>query len=113
MSNHTDKMTMQQNAMSIKSQRKQRIEENKQQEKIEEDNKDIQIIFEALSRMRKRGITDTSEFTWKIMYNEHKQNKNDKNNNNVLNYDEKENENKKINKNKKISQLIDVKYNQM
>eukprot|EP01084_Bolivina_argentea_P312849 541670_1 len=39
MSNTTDKKTMQQNAMDIKSQRKQRIEENKEQEKIEEDNK--------------------------------------------------------------------------
>eukprot|EP01084_Bolivina_argentea_P118050 209539_1 len=95
MSNNIEKKTMQQNAMDIKSQRQQRIEENKEQEKIEEDNKDINIIFEALSRMRERGITDTSEFTWKIMHNEHKHNnKND--NNNVLNYDEKENENKKI-----------------
>ncbi len=39
MSNNIDKKKMRQNAMDIKSQRKERIEKSKQQEEIEEDNK--------------------------------------------------------------------------
>eukprot|EP01083_Nonionella_stella_P252171 869188_1 len=117
MSNNIDKKKMRQNAMDIKSQRKERIEETKQQEEIEEDNKDQTIIFDALSRMRQRGITNTSEFSWKIMYNEYKYNnkndKNDNNNKNGLNYDEKENENKKIKQNQRLSQLINVKNDEM
>eukprot|EP01083_Nonionella_stella_P252172 869190_1 len=117
MSNNIDKKKMRQNAMDIKSQRKERIEETKQQEEIEEDNKDQTIIFDALARMRKRGITDTSEFSWTIMYNEYKYNnkndKNDNNNKNGLNYDEKENENKKIKQNQRLSQLINVKNDEM
>eukprot|EP01084_Bolivina_argentea_P118053 209542_1 len=97
---------MQQNAIDIKSQRQQRITTNEKQQKIEEDNKDKEIIFSALSRIRERGITDTNEFTWEIMYYENKNNNNNDN-------DEKENENKKANKNNKISQLINLNYNKM
>eukprot|EP01083_Nonionella_stella_P219424 786023_1 len=98
MSNNIDTKTMQQNAMDITSQRKERISENKQQE-IEEDNKDKQIMFEALDRIRERGITNTSEFTWEIMYyeNKYKNNKKKKTNKNKKNLIK---NNKKINNKK-------------
>eukprot|EP01084_Bolivina_argentea_P149868 261749_1 len=109
MSISTDKTTIKQNAMSIKSQRQQRITTNKEQQQLEEDNKDKQIIFDALNRIRDRGITNTNEFTWGIMYYEHK-NSNDKEYNNS---DEKQNENKKINSKNRISQLTNTKYDEM
>eukprot|EP01084_Bolivina_argentea_P149869 261750_1 len=112
MSISTDKTTIKQNAMSIKSQRQQRITTNKEQQQLEEDNKDKQIIFDALNRIRDRGITNTNEFTWGIMYYEHK-----KENHKQYNNDEKQNENNKINnkinKKDRISQLIDTKYDEM
>eukprot|EP01084_Bolivina_argentea_P194381 333510_1 len=83
MSNSTGKI-----ALSIKSQRQQRITTNKEQQQFEEDKKDTQTIFDALKRIRDRGITNTKELTWEIMYSEH-QNENDKKYNN---YDEKQDE---------------------
>eukprot|EP01084_Bolivina_argentea_P296902 511421_1 len=62
-----DTTTMEQNATHIKSQRQERIEINKLQE---EDEKDQNTIFAALERMRERGITDTKQFTWQLVYNE-------------------------------------------
>eukprot|EP01084_Bolivina_argentea_P021293 39553_1 len=56
--------------------------------------------------MKERGITDTKQFTWQLVYNE---NKNE--------YDEKENNynnnKKQNNKQEKLSQLIDVNNNKM
>eukprot|EP01084_Bolivina_argentea_P120896 214313_1 len=108
MSNSTDETTKN-NAMYIKSQRQQRIAINKEQQLFEEDDKDKQTIFDALARIRDRGIINTKEFTWEIMYYEHK-NSNDKEYNNS---DEKQNENKKINSKNRISQLTNTKYDEM
>eukprot|EP01084_Bolivina_argentea_P203848 348098_1 len=99
--------------MSIKSQRQQRITTNKQQQQFEEDKKDTHTIFDALKIIRDRGITNTKELTWEIMYSEH-QNENDKKYNNYdEKQDEKQNETKQINKNERISQLVNTKYNEM
>eukprot|EP01084_Bolivina_argentea_P062196 113720_1 len=76
---------------------------------VAEDNKDIKIIFDTLKRIRDRGITDTKELTWQLMYHE-RQNENNNNNNN----DEKQDENKKNNeKQDRISQLTNTSHNEM
>eukprot|EP01084_Bolivina_argentea_P280571 479854_1 len=106
MSNHTDTATIQQTAMNVMSQRQQRIAETKQQQEIEENNKDIEMIFEAFNRIRERGITNTKELTWEIMYKENKYK------NNTIN-DEKEKENQTFQPNTQISQLIDESKTEM
>eukprot|EP01084_Bolivina_argentea_P277989 474773_1 len=94
---------IQQTAMNVKSQRQQRITETKQRQEIEENNKDIQMIFLAFDRIRERGITNTKQLTWEIMY---KENKIDK-------HEQKKNQNEKIKNNTQISQLIDETHDEM
>eukprot|EP01084_Bolivina_argentea_P287660 493603_1 len=70
--------------------------------KITEDNKDKQMIDEALKRIRKRNITNTKDYTWELMHKEYK-------------YHQKQNGNKKKNEiiKQKLSQLIEEKQNEM
>eukprot|EP01084_Bolivina_argentea_P065327 119072_1 len=101
MSNSTNTITIQQTAMSVKSQRQERITKTKQQQEIDENNKDIQMIFSAFDRVRERGITNTKELTWQIMYKENKY----ENNKNYKNINEQK-ENQKITTKTKDIQMI-------
>eukprot|EP01084_Bolivina_argentea_P280566 479843_1 len=73
-----------------------------------EDEKDEKIIYEALERIRERGIMNTKKLTWKLVHMENK---------NEYKYDEKDennaNKNKKEKEEERLSQLIDESKKEM
>eukprot|EP01083_Nonionella_stella_P213687 770502_1 len=107
--------------MSTAEEAEQKLQLDEEAQKVQlsqieqEDQKDRMVIYEALGRMRKRGVTDTKKFTWKLVWNE---NKNEYENNENDEKDGKNNTNDKEKqqqqqKEERLSQLININKKEM